>query len=254
MLFIFIQLELLVQLIEGTVYSDADIAGFAGLFKGLGVLALFTPHHRGHHLDAGALRQRKHLVDDLVDGLLPDFFPALGAVRRTGPGPEKAQIVIDFRHSAHGGPGVFGRGLLVDGNGGTEAVDVVHVGLVHLAQKHPGVGRKALHIPPLTLGIDGVKSQRGLARPAEAGQDHQLVTRNGHVNILQIVGTGALHNNFVLHCLKTPHFSPSGSITAGRELNSRSHSVIISAVSACKRASRPLTSTSTCAPIFPAEI
>ncbi len=92
-----------------------------------------------------------------------DLFAALGAVGRADSGPEQAEVVVDLRHRAYGGPGVPAGGFLVDGDGGGEAVDVIHIGLFHLAQEHPGVGGEGLHIPPLALGIDGVEGQRGLA-------------------------------------------------------------------------------------------
>ncbi|MPM31543.1 hypothetical protein SDC9_78098 [bioreactor metagenome] len=105
--FVLLQLQLLVQLIEGAVHPDADVARLPGVLKGLGILALFAPHHRSHHLNTGPLRQGHHLIDDLVNGLLADFLAALGTVGRARPCPEKAQIVIHLRHGAHGGPGVF---------------------------------------------------------------------------------------------------------------------------------------------------
>jgi len=53
----------------------------------------------------------------------------------------------------------------------------VNVGLIHLAQKLPRVGREALDVATLALGVDGVKGQRGLARTREPGKDHQLIAR-----------------------------------------------------------------------------
>ena len=147
------------------------------------MLAFLPPDHGGQHLDAGPLRKGQDLVDDLVDGLLLDLLSALGAVGRADSGPEQAEVVINFRHRTHGGPGVPAGGFLVDGDGGGEAIDVIHIGLFHLAQEHPGVGGEGLHIPPLALGIDGVEGQRGLARPGQAGDDHQLVSGDGHVDI-----------------------------------------------------------------------
>ena len=157
MLLVLFEGDLLLQLVEVPIHPHPGVAGTAGVLKDLGVLALLPPDDGGHHLDAGALRQGHHLVNDLVDGLLVDLLPAIGAVGGTHPGPEQAEVVIDLRHRAHGGAGVFAGGLLVDGDGRGQAVDVVHVGLLHLPQKHPGVGAEALHIAPLALGVDGVK-------------------------------------------------------------------------------------------------
>ena len=141
------------------------------------------------------------LVDDLVDGLLLDLFSALGAVGGAHPRPEEAEVVVDLRHRAHGGPGVLAGGLLVDGDGGGEALDVVHVGLVHLAQEHPGVRAQGLHVPPLALGVDGVEGQGALAGAGEARHHHQLVPGDGDVDVLQVVFPGTFDNDFILHTL-----------------------------------------------------
>ena len=199
MLFVLLQLDLLGQVIGDAVHPAADIAGAAGVLEDLGVLPLLPPDHRGHHLDAGGLGQGQDLVDDLVDGLLLDFLAADGAVGGAHPGPQQAEVVVDLRHRAHGGPGVLAGGLLVDGDGRGQAVDIVHVGLVHLAQEHPGIAGQALHIPALALGIDGVEGQGGLAGAGEARHDHQLVPGDGDVDILQIVGAGAFDDDLVLH-------------------------------------------------------
>ena len=191
--------DVLGELIEDPVHPAADVAGLPGVFQHLGVLPLLPPDHRGQHLDPGALGEGEDLVDDLVDGLLADLLAALGAVGGAHPGPEEAEVVVDLRHRAHGGPGVLAGGLLVNGDGGGEAVDVVHIGLLHLAQEHPGVGGEGLHIPPLPLGIDGVEGQGGLSRSGQAGDHHQLVTGEGDVDIFQVVGAGALDVDVCLH-------------------------------------------------------
>ena len=191
--------DVLGELIEDPVHPAADVAGLPGVFQHLGVLPLLPPDHRGQHLDPGALGEGEDLVDDLVDGLLADLLAALGAVGGAHPGPQQAEVVVDLRHRAHGGPGVLAGGLLVNGDGGGEAVDVVHIGLLHLAQEHPGVGGEGLHIPPLPLGIDGVEGQGGLSRSGQAGDHHQLVPGEGDVDIFQVVGAGALDVDVCLH-------------------------------------------------------
>ena len=200
-LLIFLKLDLLVQLVEVSVHPDTDIAGALGLLEHLGVLALFPPDHRGHHLNAGPLRQGEDLVDDLVDGLLADLFAAFRAVGCARPGPQQAEIVVNFRDGTHRGTGVLAGGLLVNGNSGAEALDIVHVRLVHLSQEHPGIGGQTLHIPPLTLGVNGVKRQGGFSAAGYAGHHHQLVPGDGDVDIFQVIGPGTFYNDIFLHDL-----------------------------------------------------
>ena len=196
---VLLQRDILRQLVEVPVHAGADVAAAAGVLQHLGVFTLAAPHHRRHHLDAGTLRQGHDLVDDLVHRLLADLPAALGAVGHAHPRPQQAEVVVDLRHRAHGGAGVLAGGLLVDGDGGGQAVDIVHVGLVHLAQEHAGVGAEALHIPALAFGVDGVEGQRAFPAAAEARQHHQLVPGDGDVNIFQVVLAGALDENFLLH-------------------------------------------------------
>ena len=203
---VLVQLDLLGEVVQGAVRPHPDIAGFPGVLKDFGVLALLAPDDGGEHLDAGGLGEGHHLVDDLVDGLLLDLLAALGAVGGAHPGPQQAEVVVNLGDGANGGPGVFGGGFLVDGDGGGQSLNVVHVGLLHLAQKHSGVGGQGFHIPPLALGVQGLEGQGGLPRPGQPGEHHQLVPRDLHVDIFQVVFSRAFDNDLVLHGC-SPRFS-----------------------------------------------
>ena len=87
-LFVLLQLDFLRQVVGDAVHPAADIAGPAGVLQDLGVFALFAPDDRRHDLDAGGLRELKHLVDDLVDGLLLDLLAADRTVGGAQPGPQ----------------------------------------------------------------------------------------------------------------------------------------------------------------------
>ena len=182
-LFVLLGFDLLAEVVDDAVQTDADVAGFTGVLENFQVLALLTPDDGGHDHDAGGLRQGHDLVDDLIHRLLFDLLAALGTVRGAHPGPEQSQVVVDLGNGAHGGAGVLAGGLLVDGDGGRQTVDIVHVGLLHLAQEHTGVGGQRLHVAALSLGVNGVKGQRGLARAGQARQHHQLVPGDGHIDV-----------------------------------------------------------------------
>ena len=161
--------------------------------------AFLPPNHRSQHLDTGGLRQSQHLIYDLVNGLLFDLFAAVGTVGGAHPCPEQTEVIVNLRHRAHSGAGVFAGGLLVDGDGRGEAVNGVHVRLVHLPQEHSGVAGKGLHIPALPLGVDGVKRQGAFPAAGQAGDHHQLVPWNFHVDVFQVIGACAFDNNAILH-------------------------------------------------------
>ena len=88
----------------------------------------------------------------------------LGAMRRAGAGKQQAQVVVDFGDGADRGTWVVAGGFLLDGNGGRQAFDQIHIGLVHALQKLPRIGREAFHIAALAFGIQRVKGQTGFAR------------------------------------------------------------------------------------------
>jgi len=64
---------------------------------------------------------------------------------------------------------------------------MIHIRLLHHVEELARISAQALHIAPLALRIDRIKGQRRLARARQTGDHHQLVTRNIHVDILQVV-------------------------------------------------------------------
>ena len=128
------------------------------------VLALATAHDGGQQQDALSVRQGGQLVDHLADGLTLDGQAGGGRIGDAYARPQQTHIVVDLRHRADGRTRVLGGGLLFDGDGRGQALDQVHVRLAHQLQELPRIGRQALDIAPLALGVDGVERQRGFAR------------------------------------------------------------------------------------------
>ena len=205
MLFVLFEGNFLRQVVDVPVDPHPDIAALAGGLELLLVGALPAADDRGQNLHPGPLGVGEQLVDHLVHRLLLDLPAADGAVGDADPGVEKPQVVVNLGHRPDGRAGVFAGGLLVDGNSGGEPFDRVDVRLFHLPEKHPGVGRQALDIPPLPVGIDGVKRQRRLARPRQPGEDDQLVPRDFEVYIFQVVLPRTFYHNFV-HFFPFPTF------------------------------------------------
>ena len=81
---------------------------------------------------------------------------------------------------------------------GARALDVVHVRLLHLLEELAGVGREALHVLPLALGVERVERQRRLAGAAQARDDRQRVPRDVNGDVLEVVLPRPRHNDIVL--------------------------------------------------------
>ncbi len=192
-----VELDLVVHLMHFAVDAHADEAGFAYVVEDALVVALAVLDQRGQHLEARAGGHGQHVADDLLGRLRHYRATADRAMGRAHAGEEQAQVVVDLRHRAHGRARVLADALLIDRHRRTEALDVVDVGLLHLAQELPGVGRQRLDVAALPFGEDGVEGQRRLARTRQAGDDHQLVAGNLHVDILEVVFARAAHDDLV---------------------------------------------------------
>ena len=168
------------------------------------VLPLAAPDHGRHDLEAGALGQLEHAVDDLLRGLAGHGPAADRAVRMADAGIQQPEIVVDLGDGPHGRARVAGGRLLVDGDGRRQALDEVDVRLVHLAQELAGVGGEGLDVAALALGVDGVEGQRGLARPGQAREDDQAVPGQVEGDITQVVLTSAANDETVGHLWRIP--------------------------------------------------
>ena len=150
-------------------------------------LALAPAHDGGIDGDALAGGERGDALDDLLGGLAGDGAVAVGAVGLADARVEQAKIVVDLGDGADGGAGAAAGGLLLDGDGGREAVDGVHIGPLHLVEELAGVGGEGFDVAALALGIDGVEGERRFARAGEAGDDGERVARDADVDVAQVV-------------------------------------------------------------------
>ena len=174
---------------------------------------LLAPHHRGQQLKANPFRQLDNGVDHLVNGLGPDGTTAMGAVGLPGPAKEEAQVIVDLCHRAHRGARIVAGGFLIDGNGGREPFNGIHVGLVQLAKKLACIGGQALYVAPLTLSKNGVEREGRLAAATDASEYHQAIAGNGEVDIAKVMLTSATNTDHVLRgqlprTLRRRHRSP----------------------------------------------
>ena len=175
------------DLVELAVDLDALVALLHELGEFLAVLALAAAHHRREQIKPRAFRQRQDAVDHLRHGLAFDRQAGRGRVGHADARPQQPHVVVDLGDGADRRARIARGGLLLDRDGGRQAVDLVDVRLLHHLQELPRVGRQAFDVAALALGIDGVEGERGLARARQAGEHHELVARNIDIDVLEIV-------------------------------------------------------------------
>src|SRR6185503_7400228 len=81
-------------------------------------------------------------------------------------------------------------------------LDLVHVRFLHLPQELPGVGGERLDVPTLPLGVERVEGERRLPGSRDAGQDHQAVSGDVEVEVLEVVLARAAHADLVQFALR----------------------------------------------------
>ncbi len=178
---------LLVEPAELAIDDRAGVALPAHLLEQLPVLALASAHERRQDHEPRALLQHHDAVGDLLERLPLDRLAAVVTVGVADPSPEQAEVIVDLRHGPHRRARVARCGLLVDRDRRREALDRVDVGLLHLAEELARVGGERLDVAALTLGVDRVEGEAGLARSREPGDDDQRVARDRQIDPLQVV-------------------------------------------------------------------
>ncbi len=116
-LLLLVEVDLVAQFARLAVDPDAREALFLDLLEELGVLALASANHRREQLDARALGQLHHLVDDLFGRLRADLAPAVVAMRLADARVEQAQIIVNLGDRADRRARVARGRLLIDRNG-----------------------------------------------------------------------------------------------------------------------------------------
>ena len=195
MLLVLFQTDGFRKVVKGSVDAHTNKAAPPGRVKFFDVFPFSGPHNRRENENFCFPGQGKDLVDNLVDRLLPDFPAANGAVRNADARVKQTEVIVNFGHGANGGTRVFRRCFLVDGNGGRQPVDVVHIGLVDLAEELAGIGGERLHVAPLALRVNGVKRKRRFSGAGKSRKNNQLIPRQLNVDILEVVLPRALDEN-----------------------------------------------------------
>ena len=155
----FLQGRQCVDLIHLAVDAQPRKALRAQLVEQIQLLALALHHQRRKDHDLRAFRQFQHMVHHLPHALRLQHQVVLRAIGVAGAREQQAQVIVNLGDGADGGARVVRSGFLLDGDGGRQALDQIHIRLFHQLQKLPRVGGKRFHIAPLPLGIQGVKGE-----------------------------------------------------------------------------------------------
>ena len=134
-----------------------------------------------------------HAIDHLRNGLAFDGQAGCGRIGDADAREEQAQIIVDLGDGADGGARVLRGGLLLDGDGGREAVDVIDIGLLHHLEELARVRRQAFDVAALAFGVDGIEGERGFARARQSREHDKRVARDFEIDVLQIVLARAAH-------------------------------------------------------------
>ncbi|CCY14895.1 uncharacterized protein BN773_00888 [Prevotella sp. CAG:755] len=155
--------------------------------------------HRGQDGETRSGRIAERTLHHVLRGMALHLTATEGRERTADTGVKQAEVVVHLSRGADRGARVAARDLLLDGNGRREAFYVVALGLVHTAQELAGIGREALDITALPLGVEGVERKRRLARARQAGDDDEAVAGNVEVDVLQVVHPGAFNADIFVH-------------------------------------------------------
>ena len=140
MMLIFIECDLLAELMDFAIHPDTDKALLSQPLKDLLVLPFFLLHQRRQQQHFFTLLAAKQRLQHIMNRLGADRLAALWAVRLTGAGKQQAEMIVNLRDCAHGGTRIFAGGFLLDGDSGGQPFQQVDIGFVHLAKELPGIG------------------------------------------------------------------------------------------------------------------
>ena len=153
---------------------------------------------RDHEARITALaRPRLKLREDRLRRVAPHRPSAAAAMQRRGARVEELQVIVQLRHRADGGARSAHRVGLVDRDRRRDALDRVHLRLVHAIEELACVRAEGLDVAPLALRVQRVEDERGLARAGDPGDDDQLPGRERKRQVLEVVLARAANSNRV---------------------------------------------------------
>ena len=134
--------------------------------------------------------------------VLPDRAAASPAVGGARPGPQEAEVVVHLGGRPHRRPAGHRGVVLLDGDGGGDAVEPVHQRLGHPVEELLRVGGQRFRVAALPLGVEGVERQRTLPGAGGTGHDDQRPARKVDGHTLEVVLAGVHDSDDVLRHAK----------------------------------------------------
>ena len=166
-----------------------------GSFRGALLFSLLVggsrQREKKQNVEAAARGSGENPCGHLVHGVFFHPGAARQAVGVPDAGKQQPEVVVDFGGGGDGGARVAAGVLLLDGDGGGDAFDFIHVRLLDTLQELPGVGGERLDVASLPFGVDGVEGQGRLAGARHAGDDRDGVVENVQMDVFQVVDAGA---------------------------------------------------------------
>ena len=156
----------------------------------LRVDALAGHHQRGEQGDPAPGKPPLDLVQDGGGLLGADGQVAVWAVLGAELHIEQAQVGVDLGEGAHGALVPAAAGALLDGHGGRDAEDGIHIGAGGGLDELAGIGVEGLQIAPLPLGEEDIEGQRTLAAAGDPGDDRELPVGDADAQVLEVVLAG----------------------------------------------------------------
>ena len=186
-----VQLHAKGDFLQHAVNTHIDIPLLAQVLKQVLVVALAVLDQRRQDVDAVPLIALHNQRQYFVDGVFHHLLTRQVGISVGGTGIQQPQVVIHLGRRAYRTARVAVHGLLPYRDDGTQTGYLIHVG----ALKHPhhvtGIGRERFQVTALPLGKHRVKGQRGLAASTQTSHHGQLVMRNLHVDVLEVMDTRA---------------------------------------------------------------
>src|SRR5438132_10423235 len=157
------------------------------LFDNISELAWLVFDQRCKHNDSCLRLVGEDLIDNLLGRLPLQGMAREWIVRLTNCRIKDAQIIVRLRRGRDCRSWIRAGTALLDGDGRGKTLDKIDIRLFHLIEELPGVSRETFDVTPLPFGIKRIEGEGRFSRAAQPRNDHQFLTWDIQVEVLQIV-------------------------------------------------------------------